>query len=261
MEADSPLTILLVDDDDDVTGLFSRFLKHAGYHVSVASNGRDALELFQQAAGKVDLLVTDVEMPFMSGTELAKIVAGGGCPVLLISGRAAPPETASEGWDFLAKPFTPADFVATVKQVLSRKDDSSQSGSAIRLRVALAEDDAEVRSRLCKLLNPDCEVVAALADCEAMVENAEGLRPDLIMLDIGMPGMNGFAAARILRRLLPDVPVIFVTQHAEPAYVREAFELGVAGYVIKRNAGGELSTAIQQVRSGDRYLSPLLKGV
>ncbi len=92
-----------------------------------------------------------------------------------------------------------------------------------------------------------------------MLEQAADLHPDLILLDIDMPRMNGFAVARALRGLMPGVPIVFVTQHAERAYVEEAFRVGGAGYVLKGNVVRELNTALEQVRSGGRFVSPELQ--
>jgi len=127
-----------------------------------------------------------------------------------------------------------------------------------RLRVILAENDADMRLRLCGLLDQVCDVVAALADGGLVVEKAEELHPDLVLLDISMPGMSGFAVARALHRSMPSVPILFVTQHADRAYVEEAFRSGVTGYVLKTNLAGELGLAVQQVHSGASYLSPCL---
>jgi len=127
-----------------------------------------------------------------------------------------------------------------------------------RLRVLLADDDPAMRQRLCELLGKDNEVVAAV-DCGAtLLECAGRLGPDVILLDISMPGLNGFAVAHELRKSLPNVPIMFVTQHSMPLYVEEALRAGAAGYVLKRNVVRELSNAVQQVYSGQHYISPSL---
>ena len=128
-----------------------------------------------------------------------------------------------------------------------------------RLRVIIAEDDTPMRDRLCSLIREEHIVAAAFESGEAVLARAEGLRPDIILLDISMPGMNGFHVARILRGFLPAVPVIFVTQHTDKSYVDEAFRNGAAGFVVKRNIVSELPMALQQVCSGARYVSPILR--
>ena len=129
----------------------------------------------------------------------------------------------------------------------------------MRSRVILAEDDDAVGSRLCALLSSEFEVVAAVSDGAAALEKATELRPDFVLLDIVMPGMDGFAAARALRLSMPSVPVIFVTRRCDRAYVEEAFAAGGSGYVLKGSAAVELSAALREVWSGRRYLSARLR--
>lgn len=90
------------------------------------------------------------------------------------------------------------------------------------------------------------------------METAPKLAPDLILLDISMPLLNGLDAARQLRKLVPDSRIIFLTMHADPTYASEAFEAGAAGYLLKRSAASELAAAIATVLEGRRYLTPLI---
>ena len=84
------------------------------------------------------------------------------------------------------------------------------------------------------------------------------MKPDLILLDISMPGLNGIDAARQLTKLLPSTKLIFVTQHSDPEFVTEAFRAGAAGYLLKRAAASELLGAIREVLKGRHYVSPLV---
>lgn len=128
-----------------------------------------------------------------------------------------------------------------------------------RLRVLLAEDDPAMRQRLCDLLAKEHDVVGAVDDGQSILDCAGELKPDMIVLDISMPGLNGLAVAQALRKLLPQVPILFVTQHSQPLYLEEALRGGAAGYVLKRHVVRELSTAVQQAHSGRRYVSPSLQ--
>jgi DNA-binding NarL/FixJ family response regulator len=128
-----------------------------------------------------------------------------------------------------------------------------------RLRVLLAEDDPAMRQRLCDLLGKEHDVVGAVDDGQTILDCAGELKPDMILLDISMPGLNGFAVAQALRKLLPQVPILFVTQHTQPLYLEEALRAGASGYVLKRHVVRELSTALQQVHSGRPYVSPSLQ--
>jgi DNA-binding NarL/FixJ family response regulator len=122
--------------------------------------------------------------------------------------------------------------------------------------VLIAEDHTLVREGLRLLLAQECQVLDAVTDGRALLAVAERLQPDVILVDIAMPELNGLEAARQLGRLCPESRVVFVTGRVEPAYVHEAFAAGAVGYVIKSAAFSELSTAIREVVAGRRYLSP-----
>ncbi len=129
-------------------------------------------------------------------------------------------------------------------------------------RVLLADDHTLVLEGFQKLLETHCELVGTAEDGRAAVEAAERLKPDLVLLDIAMPRLNGIEAARKLKKQRPDMKFIFVTMHADAAYVNAAFKAGASGYLLKRSAGQELIQAIQVVMRGDFYLTPLItKGV
>ncbi len=129
-------------------------------------------------------------------------------------------------------------------------------------RVLLADDHTLVLDGFQKLLETHCELVGTAEDGRAVVEAAERLKPDLVLLDIAMPRLNGIEAARKLKKQHPDMKVIFVTMHADASYINAAFKAGASGYLLKRSAGQELIQAIQVVMKGDFYLTPLItKGV
>ena len=155
---------------------------------------------------------------------------------------------------FLVKPLSPTVLLEAVEKQLSLTSEPA----AIRPILILAEDDDAARERLARLLASDY-VVVSVRDGAAVLAQAEQIRPAVVLLDIGMPGMNGFTVARMLRRSMPNVPILFVTQHAEPVYVGEAFASGGAGYVLKGRAAAELRPALREVRTGGRYISPGLR--
>jgi len=128
-----------------------------------------------------------------------------------------------------------------------------------RPRVLLADDHTLVLDGLRKILEPECEVVGAVEDGRSLLAAAEQLKPDIILLDISMPLLNGVEAARRLRTAVPGAKVIFVTMHADATYVAEAFRAGASGYVLKRCASMELLNAIHQVLSGRAYVTPLIR--
>jgi len=125
-------------------------------------------------------------------------------------------------------------------------------------RVLMADDHSLILAGLRKLIEADCEVVGTVEDGRALVAAAQTLRPDLILLDISMPLLNGLEAARQLTKLVPESKLIFVTMHTSPTYAAEAFQAGASGYLIKRCAAVELSQAIESVQQGRHYLTPLI---
>ena len=127
-----------------------------------------------------------------------------------------------------------------------------------RPRVLLADDHTLVLDGFRKLLEDRCEVVGAAEDGRTLLRMAQELQPDIVTLDISMPQLNGVDAARKLKKMLPRTRLIFVTMHADPAYVNEAFKAGASGYLLKRSAGSELLQAIQSVMDGQCYVTPLV---
>lgn len=127
------------------------------------------------------------------------------------------------------------------------------------LRLLIVDDDASVRLALRRLLvamNQD--VVGEAEDGQTGIDSAVRLRPDIILLDISMPVMGGFEAARQLHESLPEMPIIFISQHVESAYADEAFRCGAKGYVLKRAATTELPEAIHNAEAGRVFRSPVV---
>lgn len=125
-------------------------------------------------------------------------------------------------------------------------------------RVLIADDHSIVLAGLRKLIEAQCKVIGTVEDGRALIEEAQKLRPDIILLDISMPLLNGLDAARRLRKLVPGSKLIFLTMHASPTYAAEAFKAGASAYLIKRSAASELMQAIQAVLRGQHYLTPLI---
>ena len=127
-----------------------------------------------------------------------------------------------------------------------------------RPRVLLADDHTLVLDGFRKLLEDRCEIVGVAEDGRTLLRMAQELQPDIVTLDISMPQLNGIDAARKLKKMLPRTKLIFVTMHAYPAYVNEAFKAGASGYLLKRSAGSELLQAIQSAIDGQCYVTPLV---
>jgi len=125
-------------------------------------------------------------------------------------------------------------------------------------RLLLADDHTLLLEGIRLMLEPEFDLVGSVEDGQALLAAAKTLKPDVILLDISMPVLNGIDAARRLRKLLPSARLIFLTMHADPDYVAEAFRAGAMGYLLKRSAASELLTAIREVLKGNHYVSPLV---
>ncbi len=128
-----------------------------------------------------------------------------------------------------------------------------------RPRVLLADDHAMVREGLMRVLEPHVEVVAAVGDGRAAVTETERLRPDVTLLDIGLPLLNGVEAGAQIHAAAPDSKIIFLSQQSGKEYVQAAFRIGGSGYILKNAAAAELVTGIAEVLAGNRYLSVELR--
>ncbi|MDH4083285.1 MAG: response regulator transcription factor [Nitrospira sp.] len=125
-----------------------------------------------------------------------------------------------------------------------------------RPRILMADDHSLVLAGLRRLVEDEGDVVGMVEDGRALVEEAQRLRPDLIFLDISMPLLNGLDAAKQLTKLVPDSKLIFLSMHATPTYVTEAFKVGAVGYLVKQSSAMELKQAIQTVLRGQHYMTP-----
>ena len=125
-----------------------------------------------------------------------------------------------------------------------------------RIRVCIAEDHETVRTGLRMVLEaqPDMEVVGDASDGQLALQRAEALQPDVLLLDISMPGLNGLEVTRALRASVPDLAIVVLTRHTEEGYVQQLLAAGAVGYVLKQSSTTELLEAIRSAARGERYL-------
>jgi len=128
------------------------------------------------------------------------------------------------------------------------------------LRILLADDHVTVRHGLKLLIDnePDLKVVGEASDGNEAVQRARELKPDVIVMDISMPGMNGLAATRALKKLQPGTAIVTLTRHGDDAYLQELLRAGASGYVLKRSAPTELLHAIRGTAAGGQYIDSTL---
>jgi DNA-binding NarL/FixJ family response regulator len=120
-----------------------------------------------------------------------------------------------------------------------------------RPRILVADDHPQVREALRKLLEPAFDVIGCVSDGRALVKAAVELRPDLVLVDVGLPVMNGLDAGRKLKKLIPEVRLVYVSMDADPDIANEAFRIGASAYVLKSSMGEELLQAVQKAAGED----------
>jgi DNA-binding NarL/FixJ family response regulator len=128
---------------------------------------------------------------------------------------------------------------------------------ATSIRVLVVEDFLPYRQFVCSTLAglPGLQVIGEVSNGIEAVQKAEELQPDLILLDIGLPSLNGIEAARRIRKLSPESKIIFVSQESSLDVMQTALDLGAMGYVVKANAGSDLVAAVEAVLSGKKFAS------
>ena len=125
-----------------------------------------------------------------------------------------------------------------------------------RPRVVLAEDHAGVAEQLRKLLEAEFDVVAVVADGQSLLQAAAEWRPDVIVTDIMMPGLDGIAATAALLAKRPDTRVVLITVHDDPDLAERGYAAGALAHISKHSAGHELAPAVRAAIRGERYVSP-----
>lgn len=126
-------------------------------------------------------------------------------------------------------------------------------------RVLIADDHAVVAEGLCSILQKSCDVIGIVRDGRELLVEAPKLKPDLIILDIGMPVLNGLDAAGQLKQSLPNVKFVFLTMKDDPNLAAAALDLGKVGYVLKHSLSSELLHAVSEVLQGNTFVTPKLR--
>ncbi len=132
-----------------------------------------------------------------------------------------------------------------------------------KIRILIVDDHSVLRAGIRALLDvqPDFEVVGDAGDGQEALARVRELQPDVVLMDIGMPGMDGLAATRAIKDAFPEIRVLILTQHENKEYIIPSLKLGASGYVLKRADGDELLSAIRAVAAGDTFFDPRITGV
>ena len=131
---------------------------------------------------------------------------------------------------------------------------------AARPRVLLADDHRMLREVFAEILQPRCDVVGAVGDGRALLSAAAQCKPDVVVLDIAMPLLNGLDATRQLKRTMPQVKIVVLTVNEDPDLAADAIRAGAACYLLKNSAASELLQAIDEAMCGRSYITPLVAG-
>jgi DNA-binding NarL/FixJ family response regulator len=125
-----------------------------------------------------------------------------------------------------------------------------------KIRILLAEDHETVREGLMMLVNaqPDMEIIGEAADGRAAVRLADKLQPDIVLMDVSMPHVNGLKATEQIKQMCPQVKVLALTRHKDSAYLQQLLRAGAEGYILKQSASSELMHALRAVAGGGKYL-------
>jgi DNA-binding NarL/FixJ family response regulator len=141
---------------------------------------------------------------------------------------------------------------------LDPNEEEGNGGNMKRPRVILTDDHVLVLDALKNLLEPEFEVIGKFHDGHTLVEQAPKLNPNVVVLDISMPTMNGLNAGQRLKKLMPTVKLVYLTMNQDPDLAAEAFRLGASGFVVKSAAASELLQALREVVRGGAYVTPLM---
>jgi DNA-binding NarL/FixJ family response regulator len=133
--------------------------------------------------------------------------------------------------------------------------------SVLRPRIVIADDHTLIAEAFRKLLTSDFDVVALVHDGHSLIQTVRRLRPDVIVVDIGMPLLSGLEAAQRIKRATPEVKVVYVTINDDPDVVKEALRRGASAYVLKTAGASELVAAVRSALKGSIYVSPFFRNV
>src|SRR4051812_1355567 len=135
---------------------------------------------------------------------------------------------------------------------------AEQGKATHRPSVVIAEDFVILQEEIRRVLEPEFDVIAAVEDGRAALEAIAAQRPEVLLVDVSLPGLGGFTVAEKVRKSDPNIAIIFVTAHADPNYVARGFEIGARGWVLKGSISTELRMAIRTALDGGLYRSRLL---
>jgi DNA-binding NarL/FixJ family response regulator len=244
-------TVLVAEDEDIVRRLAANVLSRDGFRVVTAADGAEALRLFDDPDCPVDVLLTDVVMPGVSGRELARRVRqlAPSTPIVFMSGYTGHGSAdlgVHERVAFLQKPFSPRVLVETVRRVIEDRRS---------LVCLVADDHPTVLDSVSRFLESKGIEVVRATDGNAALDQIERLQPAVALIDVAMRPLNGIDVARRAAR----TPVVLYTGHRDHSLVAAAHAAGARGVVLKEGSLAELEQAVRVVADGGAYVDPRLR--
>ena len=242
-------TVLVIEDDPALRALVQGALRQAGYTVLLAESGLSGFEVASKYSGNIDLLVTDVMLPGMTGPEIAKVIDGvrPGLPVLLMSGYTGDldlEDLLATGAEYLQKPFTLGELNAAVRRVLDRRVRKQE-----RQKIIVADDDPAIRELLRLILEEAGYAVSEVENGAELTRRLTSERFDVAITDIVMPEQDGIETLMSLRGAPVDTRVIVLSGGAG-VYLQAADRLGAAATLTKPISPARLLKAVEQVLAG-----------
>ena len=159
----------------------------------------------------------------------------------------------------LRKPMERAELKRLNADVTVSAAEAVQPGNALKPRILLADDHFLIAQTLSILLAPHFDVVGVISDSNLVVEEVAQKNPQIVLLDVTMPGLSGLDAARMIRKRAPSTKIVFLTMHANRVIAKAAFRAGASAFVVKDCAASDLLLAVRTVLAGGTYVSPKLQ--
>jgi len=259
-----PKTLLIADDSASMrlAVRYSLQGRHPELKVREAVDGLDAIEIAKRL--RPDLILLDLAMPQLNGAEAAAVLKNSmpETPVVLFTLNTdlyADAVCKAMGVDFISKVDGLPKLLERVDALLPLPTPPNEGLQLSEVRILVVDDFALFRIFVVELLGkrPELQVVGEASDGLEAVQKAVELKPDLILMDIGLPSLNGIEAARRIRELVPESKIIFLSQESSADVVQEALSLGGRGYVTKTKADADLFAAVEAVLSGKTFVSNL----
>jgi FixJ family two-component response regulator len=232
------MLIGIVDDDQAVRESISSLVRSAGYESAIFESAESFLA--SDRVQDMDCLVVDFHMPVLDGLNLHRLLVemNHSTPIILISARDDEIRERALKQGVVAvfgKPFSDEALLRAIQSALP---------GMTRPRVLLADDEPDILKSVKALLAGEFDVVGEVMEGNAVLEEAARLGPDVVVLDVSMPGGGGLQALPLLRERLPSAAIVVVTAHQSPVYSEQAFRRGADAYVLKWSASSDLIPAI-----------------